>query len=106
MYKRSEAAPIMKNQMGAASFREQPPRASSEAHMFHLQCGHDTALGWRDYRICGENEGKRAAKLLCGGIRRHVSSRLRYADDRGKDAAAAAKALTIACLHLIRLGVE
>jgi len=75
----------MKNQMGAASFREQPPRASSEAHIFHPQCGHDTALGWRDYRICGENEGKLAAKLLCGGIRRHVSSRLKYADDRGKD---------------------
>jgi len=51
-----EAAPFTQNQLRAASFREQPLRASSEAHMLHPQCGHDTALAWRDYLICGENE--------------------------------------------------
>jgi hypothetical protein len=67
--KRSEAAPVTQNQMGAASFREQPLRASSEAHTLHPQCGHDTALAWRDYPICGENGGKRAHRLA-------ISSRL------------------------------
>jgi len=26
--------------------------------MFHPQCGHDTALAWREYPICGENGSK------------------------------------------------
>jgi hypothetical protein len=51
-------------------------RASSEAHMLHLQCGHDTASGWRDYRICGEN-GEAFAYCLNAG-HKHVPRNARH----------------------------
>src|SRR5262245_28491788 len=62
-----EAAPFTQNQLRAASFRESL-RASSEAHMLHPQCGHDTALAWRDYRICGENGGRRFRRGQCDHV--------------------------------------
>src|SRR5262245_12535220 len=51
-----EAAPLRKTNW-ERPLSAQPLRASSQAHMLHPQCGHDTALAWRDYRICGENGG-------------------------------------------------